>query len=222
MPKKVRSWSTSQDARARRQEMVEHQLVRRGIEDQRVLDAMREVPREAFVPEAERDKAFDDCALPLPHGQTISQPYMVARSVELAQLRPTDTVLEVGLGSGYQAAVMSRLCARVIGVEIIAALAHAAEEALRTVGYTNVIVRISDGSVGLPEFAPYDCIMVAAGALTVPDQLIEQLKPGGRLIIPVGQPMQTLTVITRTPEGIVKQEFDQCMYVPLRGAAGRA
>lgn len=222
MPKKVRPASTAQDARAHREEMVEHQLIRRGIEDRRVLDAMREVPREAFVPPAERDKAFDDCALPLAHGQTISQPYMVARSVELARLRPTDTVLEVGLGSGYQAAVMSRLCARVIGVEIIAALAHAAEKTLREVGYDNVIVRISDGSVGLPEFAPYDCIMVAAGALSVPDQLVDQLKPGGRLIIPVGQPMQTLTVITRTPEGLVKQEFDQCVYVPLRGAAGRA
>jgi len=202
--------------------MVEQQLVRRGIEDSKVLAAMREVPREAFVPEEERDNAWNDCALPLAHGQTISQPYMVARSVELARLRPTDTVLEVGLGSGYQAAVMSRLCARVIGVEIIPALAHGAEQTLRSVGYDNVVVRISDGSVGLPELAPYDCIMVAAGASTVPVQLVEQLKPDGRLIIPVGQPMQTLTVITRTPAGIVKQEFDQCVYVPLRGAAGHA
>jgi protein-L-isoaspartate(D-aspartate) O-methyltransferase len=222
MPKKVRPVSTTKDPSARRAHMVEHQLVRRGIEDPKVLAAMREVPREAFVPEEERDKAWDDCALPLAHGQTISQPYMVARSVELARLRPSDTVLEVGLGSGYQAAVMSRLCARVIGVEIIAALAHGAEQTLRSVGYDNVLVRISDGSVGLPELAPYDCIMVAAGASTVPEQLIEQLKPEGRLIIPVGQPMQTLTVITRTSDGIVKQEFDQCMYVPLRGAAGQS
>jgi protein-L-isoaspartate(D-aspartate) O-methyltransferase len=124
---------------------VEQQLVRRGIEDSKVLAAMREVPREAFVPEEERDNAWNDCALPLAHGQTISQPYMVARSVELARLRPTDTVLEVGLGSGYQAAVMSRLCARVIGVEIIPALAHGAEQTLRSVGYDNVVVRISDG-----------------------------------------------------------------------------
>jgi protein-L-isoaspartate(D-aspartate) O-methyltransferase len=207
--------------RERREHMVEHQLVRRGIRDPRVLAAMRDVPREAFVPEAERARAWDDCALPLAHGQTISQPYMVARSVELAQLRPSDLVLEVGLGSGYQAAVMSRLCARVIGVEIIAALAHTAEQTLRTVGYDNVSVRVSDGSVGLPELAPYDCIMVAAGAPSVPGQLVEQLKLDGRLIIPVGQPMQTLTVLTRTAQGVVKQEFDQCMYVPLRGAAGR-
>ena len=222
MPRKVRSVSTTKDPSEQRAHMVDHQLVRRGIEDPEVLAAMRAVPREAFVPEAERHQAWDDCALPLAHGQTISQPYMVARSVELARLRPSDTVLEVGLGSGYQAAVMSRLCARVIGVEIIAALAHGAEQTLRDVGYDNVIVRISDGSVGLPEFAPYDCIMVAAGASTVPEQLVEQLKPDGRLIIPVGQPMQTLTMITRTPEGVVKQEFDQCMYVPLRGAAGHA
>lgn len=222
MPKKTSPVSTSKDASARRAHMVEQQLMRRGIQDPRVLAAMREVPREAFVPEEERDKAWDDCALPLAHGQTISQPYMVARSVELARLRPSDVVLEVGLGSGYQTAVMSRLCARVVGVEIIAALAQGAEQTLRAVGYDNVVVRISDGSVGLPEFAPYDCIMVAAGASTVPEQLIEQLKPDGRLIIPVGQPMQTLTVITRTSDGILKQEFDQCMYVPLRGAAGHA
>jgi protein-L-isoaspartate(D-aspartate) O-methyltransferase len=200
--------------------MVEQQLIRRGIHEPSVLAAMREVPREAFVPKQERDKAWDDCALPLAHGQTISQPYMVARSVELAQLLPTDTVLEVGLGSGYQAAVMSRLCARVIGVEIIAALAHAAEKTLRTLRYDNVLVRIADGSVGFPEQAPYDCIIVAAGALSVPEQLLEQLKLGGRLIIPVGQPLQTLTVLTRSADGVVKQEFDQCMYVPLRGAAG--
>jgi len=222
MPKKIRHLSTAKDPSAQRAHMVEQQLMRRGIEDPKVLAAMRDVPRELFVPEPARDRAWDDCALPLAHGQTISQPYMVARSVELAALQPSDTVLEVGLGSGYQAAVMSRLCARVIGVEIIAALAHTAEQTLRTVGYDNVLVRISDGSVGLPEFAPYDCIMVAAGAVSVPEQLIEQLKPGGRLIIPVGQPMQTLTVITRTPEGVVKHEYDQCMYVPLRGAAGHA
>jgi protein-L-isoaspartate(D-aspartate) O-methyltransferase len=202
--------------------MVEEQLMRRGIRDPDVLAAMREVPREAFVPEHERSKAWDDCALPLAHGQTISQPYMVARSVQLAQLKPSDTVLEVGLGSGYQAAVMSRLCARVIGVELIAPLAAAAEQTLRELGYDNVLVRVSDGSVGLPELAPYDCIVVAAGAHSVPEQLVQQLKIGGRLIIPVGASVQTLTAITRTAEGSVKQEFDQCMYVPLRGAAGQA
>lgn len=201
--------------------MVEEQLVRRGIQSSRVLAAMREVPREAFVPAHERDRAWDDCALPLAHGQTISQPYMVARNVELAELRPSDTVLEVGLGSGYQAAVMSRLCARVVGIELIAPLAETANETLRSLGYDNVLVRVGDGSVGLPELAPYDCIVVAAGAQSVPEQLVQQLKVGGRLLIPVGPSVQTLTVITRTSSGSVKREFDQCMYVPLRGAAGQ-
>ena len=210
------------DPALRRKRMVEEQLVRRGIQSSRVLAAMREVPREAFVPEHERDKAWDDCALPLAHGQTISQPYMVARNVELAELRPSDTVLEVGLGSGYQAAVMSRLCARVVGIELIAPLAETAEQTLRSLGYDNVLVRVGDGSVGLPELAPYDCIVVAAGASSVPEQLVQQLKVGGRLIIPVGTSVQTLTVITRTASGSVKREFDQCMYVPLRGAAGQA
>lgn len=211
------------DPALRRKRMVEEQLVRRGIQSSRVLAAMREVPREAFVPEHERDKAWDDCALPLAHGQTISQPYMVARNVELAELRPSDTVLEVGLGSGYQAAVMSRLCARVVGIELIAELAETAEQTLRSLGYDNVLVRVGDGSVGLPELAPYDCIVVAAGAHSVPGQLVQQLKVGGRLIIPVGTSVQTLTVITRTATGSVKKrEFDHCMYVPLRGAAGQA
>ncbi|HET8931946.1 MAG TPA: protein-L-isoaspartate(D-aspartate) O-methyltransferase [Polyangiales bacterium] len=216
MPEKPR------DLELRRKRMVEEQLVRRGIQSASVLAAMREVPREAFVPEHERDKAWDDCALPLAHGQTISQPYMVARNVELAELRPSDTVLEVGLGSGYQAAVMSRLCARVVGIELLAPLAETAEQTLRALGYDNVLVRVGDGSVGLPELAPYDRIVVAAGALHVPEQLVHQLKVGGRLLIPVGTAVQTLTVVTRTGAGSVKKEFDQCMYVPLRGAAGQA
>jgi protein-L-isoaspartate(D-aspartate) O-methyltransferase len=214
--------SDVQDPSTQRARMVEHQLVRRGVEDKSVLEAMRSVPREAFVPEAERGKAWDDCALPLPHAQTISQPYMVARSLELAQLTAADNVLEVGLGSGYQAAVMSRLCARVVGVEIIPELANTAKQTLADLGYDNVLVHAGDGSVGLLAYAPYDCIIVAAGAPTVPEQLVEQLKPGGRLIIPVGSSMQTLTVITRTPQGSTTEEYDQCMYVPLRGAAGRA
>jgi protein-L-isoaspartate(D-aspartate) O-methyltransferase len=221
MPKKTRLLKDTLEPRAKSQRMVEDQLVRRGIRSPSVLAAMREVPREAFVPEHERDRAWDDCALPLAHGQTISQPYMVARSLELAQLSANDTVLEVGLGSGYQAAVMSRLCRRVIGVELIAALAHTAQQTLRRLGYDNVLVQVGDGSVGFPEYAPYDCIVVAAGALSVPAPLLDQLKLGGRLIIPVGPDVQTLTVITRTADGCVTQEFDQCMYVPLRGAAGQ-
>jgi len=209
------------DADALRAHMVERQLRRRGISSPAVLDAMREVPREVFVPSAEQDRAYDDCALPLPHGQTISQPYMVARCVELAALRDSDVVLEVGLGSGYQAAVMSRLCAQVVGVEIIADLAAGAQRALSTLGYDNVRVRVGDGSVGYRPFAPYDAIVVAAGAPRVPDELIEQLKVGGRLVIPVGDETQILSVITRTASGTVTRDYDACVYVPLRGAAGR-
>lgn len=219
-PAEVRDGPDAFEMGVKRIQMVERQLMRRGIRSPAVLAAMREVPREQFVPEHERAKAYEDSALPLPHGQTISQPYMVARSVELAQLKLTDTVLEVGLGSGYQAAVMSRLCARVVGVEIIAELADTAQRTLSRLGYDNVVVRVADGSIGYPPFAPYDAIVVAAGADTVPDQLIEQLKPDGRLIIPVGPGVQTLTVITRTPTGIAQEQYDQCMYVPLRGAAG--
>jgi protein-L-isoaspartate(D-aspartate) O-methyltransferase len=181
---------------------------------------MRAVPREEFVRLSDRAHAYDDCALPLSHEQTISQPYMVARTLTLAQLQPTETVLEVGLGSGYQAAVMSRLCARVIGVEIIPELAQKAEQTLSRLGFDNVLVRVADGSVGYAAFAPYDVIVVAAGAPSLPEQLVEQLKPGGRLIIPIGPGVQTLTLITRTADALEKQEFDQCMYVPLRGEAG--
>jgi protein-L-isoaspartate(D-aspartate) O-methyltransferase len=200
--------------------MVEEQLHARGIRDEAVLNAMRTVPRELFVPRDQRARAYDDGALPLPHGQTISQPYMVARAIELARLSPSDVVLEVGLGSGYQAAVMSRLCARVVGVEIIPELAARARRTLARLAYDNVEVRVADGSLGCEEFAPYDAIVVAAGALDVPSQLVQQLATGGRLVIPVGSPVQTLCVLTRTEGGIVTDTYDKCVYVPLRGAAG--
>lgn len=202
--------------------MVEEQVYRRGIVDERVLAAMREVPREQFVPAEEREHAFDDCALPLEHGQTISQPYMVARAVELAHLDPSDVVLEVGLGSGYQAAVMSRLCARVIGLEFVPELAIEAEHTLARLGFDNVEVIIGDGSLGHSARAPYDAIVVAAGAPRVPELLVSQLSIGGRLVIPVGPSgsHQTLNVITRTETGYFTDEYDRCVYVPLRGAAG--
>jgi len=214
----LRKLEQSAHARA---EMIEHQLRERGIHHPRVLQAMQTVPREVFVPSEDRARAYDDCALPLPHGQTISQPYMVARTVELAQLTSSDVVLEVGLGSGYQAAVMSRLCARVIGLEIIPELATMAQRALSKLNYDNVLVRVADGSVGYREHAPYDAIVVAAGAPTVPHQLVDQLRLGGRLVIPVGTRTQTLSVLTRTRSGVVTKAYDPCVYVPLRGAAGR-
>ena len=215
------SRDSAADDRSPARRMVEDQLRRRDIADPRVLAAMLATPRDAFVPEKERGRAWDDTALPLAHGQTISQPYMVARSLEVANLQPTDSVLEVGLGSGYQAAVMSRLCKQVVSVDIIGALVETAEQTLKSLGVDNVLARTADGSIGYPEYAPYDAIIVAAGALDVPEQLIKQLKPGGRLIIPVGQSVQTLTVIKRDEHGTSQREYDQCVYVPLRGAAGQ-
>jgi protein-L-isoaspartate(D-aspartate) O-methyltransferase len=200
--------------------MVGDQLVRRGLADPRILDAMREVPREAFVNPADRARAYSDCALALAHGQTISQPYMVARAAELAELRPTDVALDVGCGSGYQAAVLSRLCASVIGIELVPELARDAQRRLHELRFDNVSVHIGDGSLGLPEFAPYDAILVAAAARSIPAPLVDQLRFGGRLVIPVGPGnLQVLTVVTKTDHGIETAEYDTCVYVPLLGAA---
>jgi protein-L-isoaspartate(D-aspartate) O-methyltransferase len=200
--------------------MVGDQLVPRGVADPRILNAMREVPREAFVNPADRGRAYSDCALALGHGQTISQPYMVARAAELAALKPTDVALDVGCGSGYQAAVLSRLCARVVGIELVPELARDAERRLRELGFDNVSVHVGDGSVGLPEFAPYDAILVAAAARHVPAPLVDQLRVGGRLVLPVGTgKLQVLTVVRKTEHGTVTEEYDTCVYVPLLGAA---
>lgn len=213
---------TSEQHAGERAAMVEEQVHRRGISDARVLAAMCEVPREEFVRPDEREHAFEDCALPLDHGQTISQPYMVARAAELAQLAPSDVALEVGLGSGYQSAVLSRLCARVVGLEYVPELATAAGETLARVGIDNVEVVVGDGSQGHAAGAPYDAIVVSAGAPRVPDALVAQLRVGGRLVIPVGPrgSFQTLSVVTRTATGCVTDEYDRCVYVPLLGAAG--
>jgi protein-L-isoaspartate(D-aspartate) O-methyltransferase len=201
--------------------MVGEQLVRRGLADPRILDAMCEVPREAFVNPADRGRAYSDCALALAHGQTISQPYMVARAAELADLKPNEVALDVGCGSGYQAAVLSRLCQRVIGIELVPELACDAQRRLHELGFDNVSVHVGDGSLGLPEYAPYDAILVAAAARSIPTPLIDQLRVGGRLVIPVGPgKLQVLTVVTKTETGTQTEEYDTCVYVPLLGAAG--
>jgi protein-L-isoaspartate(D-aspartate) O-methyltransferase len=203
------------------EEMVGDQLVRRGLADPRILDAMREVPREAFVNPADRSRAYSDCALALAHGQTISQPYMVARAAELAELKPNDVALDVGCGSGYQAAVLSRLCSNVIGIELVPELARDAQRRLHELRFDNVSVHVGDGSLGLPEFAPYDAILVAAAARSIPAPLVDQLRVGGRLVIPVGPgKLQVLTVVTKTEHGVETAEYDTCVYVPLLGAAG--
>lgn len=196
--------------------MVERQLRRRGIGDSRVLAAMGEVPREAFVPEAQKLNAYADSALPLSRGQTISQPLMVAMSVEALQLGGNETVLEIGAGSGYQAAVLSKLAKKVYAIEIIPELVHDARRVLGTLGIDNVELICADGRKGWPEGAPYDGIVVAAAAENVPSALIDQLKEGGRLVIPVGgERGQSLQTSRKRGDRLETEELCRCVFVPL-------
>ena len=217
--------STETDAYGpERAAMTEQQLRARGIADERVLAAMRRVPRHAFVPPALRDAAYEDRALSIGEGQTISQPYMVARACELAELQPGDRVLEIGAGSGYQAAILSRLCDSVVAIELIAALAERARDNLRAAGIANVQIIEGDGTRGFAAEAPYDAIVVAAGAPAVPEALGDQLAVSGRLVIPLGtDQMQTLTVLRKSATGeLTSTPYDACVYVPLRGSGGWA
>jgi protein-L-isoaspartate(D-aspartate) O-methyltransferase len=202
--------------------MVAAQLRGRGIADERVLAAMDRVPRELFVPAARADDAYADGPLPIGCGQTISQPYMVALSTMLAQLPPGGRVLEVGTGSGYQAAVLAQLAAQVVSIERHASLATSARAALAAAGVTNVEVRVGDGSLGVPDRAPFDAIVVTAAAPAIPPALIEQLAPGGRLVIPTGdRALQRMRVVTRGPGDTLRvEDHEACRYVPLVGAQG--
>lgn len=206
-----------------RAHMVDAQIARRGIANWRVLDAMRKVPREKFVGDGFEELAYEDAALPIGEGQTISQPFVVARMIDAAGLGPADRVLEVGTGSGYAAAVMAQIAAEVFTVERHAALAKAARRRLKTLGLDNVALRIGDGSKGWPQKAPFDAIVVAAGGPAVPVALKEQLETGGRLIIPVGMERgsQRLIRIRR----IAADRFDEkdlgaVKFVPLIGEQG--
>jgi protein-L-isoaspartate(D-aspartate) O-methyltransferase len=204
-----------------RQQMVERQLRARDIEDERVLEAMARVPRELFVPELERRRAYSDAALPIGHGQTISQPYMVARIAQALALRPGERVLDVGTGSGYQAAVLAELGADVVTIERIPDLAETARASLAAAGYDRVDVRVGDGTLGVPELAPFDAIAVAAAAPAFPQTLYEQLRPRGRLVVPVGgERVQRLEVIVRSPEGPAVVHSVPCRFVPLVGEEG--
>ncbi len=202
--------------------MVELQLRDRGIADARVLAAMERVPRELFVPPDLRDRAYDDAALPIGEGQTISQPYMVARICEELALGGGERVLDVGTGSGYQAAVMAELAGEVHSVERIPALAERARAALATAGYAGrVHVHVGDGTLGLPAHAPYAAIAVAAAAPEVPEALYGQLEPGGRLVVPVGGRWeQLLDVVVRSPDGPLVAHTVPCRFVPLVGEEG--
>src|SRR3954447_19833860 len=211
-------------ARAR-ERMVQVQIARRGIRDSRVLDAMRCVPREAFVEPGFEEFAYEDGPLPIGEGQTISQPYIVALMIEAAELRPGDRVLEIGAGSGYAAAVMSQIANRVYAIERYPSLGEAARRRFSSLGYDNIELRVDDGTLGWPEAAPFDAILVAAGGPNVPPRLKQQLAVGGRLVIPVGskEREQKLLKITRRSETEFEQEdLGEVMFVPLVGQQGWA
>lgn len=204
-----------------REEMVTHQLIRRGIRDERVLKAMRETPRHLFVPAQQRAMAYDDTPLPIGYDQTISQPLMVGMMTEAIQLQGGERVLEIGTGSGYQAAILARLARVVFTIERIPELAAQARATLAMLEITRVHVFVGDGTSGLPEHAPYDAIVVAAGAPTVPKALLAQLKVNGRLVIPTGDRMeQTLLRVTRTNDGFRTEPLGGCRFVPLIGEHG--
>lgn len=206
------------EARAR---MVEQQLHGRDVVDERVLAAMQRVPRELFVPEELRDRAYHDAALPIGGGQSISQPYMVAKICEALALRGGEHVLDVGSGSGYQAAVLAELAAEVDTIELLPELAALARANLTAGGYDRVRVHVGDGTRGLPERAPFAAIAVAAAAPRLPQTLYDQLEQGGRLVVPVGRyGIQRLEVIVRGPEGPAVVKSVPCRFVPLVGEEG--
>ena len=201
--------------------MVERQLRGRGIEDGRVLAAMGEVPREAFLPEALRSRAYADSALPIGQEQTISQPWIVAAICQALELEGSELVLEVGTGSGYSAAVLARLAAHVVSIERHPPLSQAAAEALRSLGIGNVEIVVGDGSVGVTERAPFDAIAVHAAAPAPPSALIDQLAEGGRLVLPVSaEDADVLTLLRRQGERVETVELAPCRFVPLIGEEG--
>ena len=209
--------------RSLRDEMVDQQIVARGVCDPRVLAAMRKVPRHEFVPEDLRESAYEDGPLPIGEGQTISQPLIVASMTEAAQLRGGERVLEIGTGSGYGAAVLAEIADEVFTIECIESLATNARATLDRLGYRNIEVLVGDGTLGWPAAAPYDAILVTAGGPYVPPSLRAQLKPGGRLVMPVGEQHfgQTLVRVTRGSDGEDRQEeLSSVAFVPLIGAEG--
>jgi protein-L-isoaspartate(D-aspartate) O-methyltransferase len=195
--------------------MVETQIVSRGIKDERVIAAMKKVPRHLFVPPEMIDYAYNDEPVPIGEGQTISQPYIVAYMTEALHLQPEDRVLEIGTGSGYQTAILAELVKEVYTVEIIASLSLRAQEVLGKLGYRNIYFKIGDGTFGWEENSPYEAIMVTAAPARIPEQLEKQLKPGGRLVIPVGSTFQDLYLVTREKDGFKRKKLLPVRFVPL-------
>ncbi|MGI8655420.1 MAG: protein-L-isoaspartate(D-aspartate) O-methyltransferase [Pyrinomonadaceae bacterium] len=202
--------------------MIERLREQYGIRDTRVLEAMRSVPRHVFVPEALQSRAYGDHALPIAREQTISQPFIVARMSELLEANDRSRVLEIGAGSGYQTAVLSKLAAQVYSIERIADLAREAQSRIRSLGIYNATVKCFDGTLGWSAHAPYDGILVAAGGPEVPEPLLAQLGIGGRLVIPVGatRESQTLVRVTKTDKGYEREDHGACAFVPLIGHYG--
>jgi protein-L-isoaspartate(D-aspartate) O-methyltransferase len=199
--------------------MVDRQIAARGVKDERVLDAMRRVPRHKFVPVEQANFAYDDSPLPIGEGQTISQPYIVGYMTEQLQVAPNSKVLEIGTGSGYQAAVLAELGADVYTIEIVPSLANRAAMTLSGLGYKNVHVRAGDGYRGWPDVAPFDRIIVTAAPDHIPQPLVDQLAVGGRMVIPVGDYYQQMTIVTKTAKGVTEQRTIDVVFVPMTGEA---
>jgi len=201
--------------------MVKEQICARGIKDERVIDVMNRVPRHIFVDKTYYHQAYNDYPLPIGYGQTISQPYMVAMMTELLELKSDEKVLEIGTGSGYQTAILASLCAKVYSIERIAELTKRARTTLDSLGFQNVNLMVGDGSIGWPDYSPYDGIIVTAGAPEIPNALIEQLAENGRLVIPVGDEFSQVLNLVRKHKGrIYRKEFFGCTFVPLVGKGG--
>ncbi|MDA2938132.1 protein-L-isoaspartate(D-aspartate) O-methyltransferase [Acidobacteria bacterium AH-259-A15] len=204
-----------------RERMVEHQLKKRSIHDPRVLQAFRRVPRHEFVPENLRQQAYADGPLPIGEGQTISQPYMVAIMTQVAEITPGNRILEIGTGSGYQTAILLEMAAEVYTIERVPQLSEQALETLRRLNYTEVHTRAANGTLGWEEEAPFDAILVTAGAPQIPRPLLDQLAIGGRLVIPLDEDYsQVLYIVRRTEEGFEKKRGERCTFVPLIGEHG--
>ena len=211
--------SPSDEYEAAREQMVREQIEDRGIRDPGVLAAMRKVPRHLFVPPEEQGEAYHDYPLAIGHDQTISQPYVVAYMTESLELKPRDRVLEIGTGSGYQAAILAELAAKVYSIEIVEALAKEAAVRLRRLGYSNVQLRAGDGYRGWPEAAPFDAIIITAAPGHIPQPLVDQLREGGRMVLPLGQWDQELVRLRRSREGIRRESLLSVRFVPMTGEA---